>query len=160
LPRHGIGQEKQPNAAWKIYAAEPSNRPIAFDSSTRPLMASNRKIYKSENRTELSQTTAIAVFVEGLVERSRPRFIAAAGNGVLNSSLPQVSPDFLATVPFVSDHALRAQSGTSSACSFDGPMLHEGFKLRGFMSLSSRYRTGHQVPPPSARRCSFVPKPP
>jgi len=51
-------REKRLLAAWKIYVAGPFNRYIAFVGSTSPSLASKRKIYESEKRTELSQTTA------------------------------------------------------------------------------------------------------
>ena len=90
---------------------------------------------------------AVALAVDGPVKAS-PMLITAMGNGDTNAAPASVGTQRRIAVAFVTDDAMGTQSRPTAALTFDGSLLQQGRKDRGFMALAWGQHHGHQLATP------------
>jgi Transposase len=109
----------------------------------RPLLIASRDAPKLLEPIDQA-FNVITLFVQGSVKRPGARLIAAARNGIANSSALEIVPNLATAVSFISQDPLWPQLGTPSSHPLDRALLHQYLHFGGLMALTSREHKGHR----------------
>ena len=109
----------------------------------RPLLIASRDAPKLLEPIDQA-FDVIPLFVQGPVKRPGARLIAAARNGIANSSALEIVPNLATAVSFISQDPLWPQRGTTSSHPHDRALLHQHLHGGGLMALTSREHKGHR----------------